>query len=84
MDIQSRISKKIAVLGFMSVKRIILKNWKIRKTNCFDIYNWVKDFMNLLSMENVFSHLSGPYDNQTNDMSLQDIMNDIKKKLAHC
>uniref|UniRef100_A0A8C6S6I3 Reverse transcriptase domain-containing protein n=1 Tax=Neogobius melanostomus TaxID=47308 RepID=A0A8C6S6I3_9GOBI len=36
----SKTTQRIAALGFMSVKRIILKNWKVRKADCFDLHNW--------------------------------------------
>merc|ERR1712131_19897 len=38
-------------LAFLSVKRLILLNWKVRKPNCFDMNIWMRDFLDLASME---------------------------------
>ena len=65
----------------MSVKRIILKNWKLRKPNCFHIPNWVKDFINLLSMESVIIDWD-PYEEDTNEMTLKNVKNELQKRLA--
>ncbi|KAL7397330.1 hypothetical protein ABVT39_020256 [Epinephelus coioides] len=56
-SIQSKLTHHIIALAFMSVKRIILMNWKSHKPNCFNIDNWLKDFLNLLSMERAASTL---------------------------
>ena len=37
------------------MKRIIMMNLKIHKPNCFNIYDWLKHFMDLLSMEQATS-----------------------------
>ena len=44
-------------LAFLSVKRTILINWRVRKSNCFNIDNWQKDFLDLVSMEQAASVL---------------------------
>lgn len=76
-----KISQKVAGLGFMSAKRIILKNWKLQKMDCFDINNWVKDFMSLLSMESVilFHDINKKHNNEK---TLQDVLDDLKRKLV--
>ena len=48
----------IIALAFMSVKRIIMMNWKVQKPNCSNTDNWLKHFMDLLSMERATSFLN--------------------------
>ena len=57
-NIESTVTQRIIALAFLSAKRIILINWKIRKPNCFSIDNWLKDFLDLLSMERAASALN--------------------------
>ncbi len=38
-------------LGFLSAKRIILMNWKVHKPSCCAIPVWLRDYLDLLSME---------------------------------
>ena len=38
-------------LGCLTTKRIILRNWKERKRNCFLKDTWVGQFLDLLNME---------------------------------
>ena len=57
-NIESTVTQRIIALAFLSAKRIILINWKIRKPNCFSIENWLTDFLDLLSMERAASALN--------------------------
>ena len=50
-NIKSTLSHHIIALPFLSVKLILMMNWKISKPNCFNIDNWSKDLMDLLSLE---------------------------------
>ena len=56
-NIHVKIMQRIIALAFLSVKRTILMNWKIRKPDCYNKYNWLKDFLDLLSMEKATSIL---------------------------
>lgn len=47
----------IVYLALMSVKRKILMNWKIRKLDCYNIDNWLAEFLDLISMESTTSAL---------------------------
>lgn len=38
-------------LAFLSVKRIILINWKVKKPSCFNIDKWLNNYLELISME---------------------------------
>ena len=49
--IESKALQHLLSLAFLSVKRIILMNWKIRKLNCFCLDQWLKDFIDLIMME---------------------------------
>ena len=51
-------TQHIIALAFQSVKQIIMMNWKVQKPNCFNTDNWLKDFMDLLSMERATSFLN--------------------------
>ena len=50
-------TQHIIALAFQSVKQIIMMNWKVQKPNCFNTDNWLKDFVDLLSMERATSFL---------------------------
>ncbi len=56
-NIHARITQRIIALAFLSVKRTILMNWKIRKPDCCNKNTWLKDFLDLLSMEKATSIL---------------------------
>lgn len=81
IDNLSKPIQRLVTLGFMSVKRIILKNWKIRKPECFYIQNWVKDFINLLSMESAIIYWD-PYGEHINEMTLKNVKHELQKRLA--
>lgn len=38
-------------LGCLTTKRIILRNWKERKKDCFQKDSWVREYLDLLNME---------------------------------
>ena len=57
-NIEATLMQHIIALAFMSVKRIIMMNWKVQKPNCFNTDNWLKDFMDLLSKEHSTSFLN--------------------------
>lgn len=50
-DFKSKSLNNVISLGFLAAKRIIMMNWKKRNHNCFDVQNWIKDFLDLVSME---------------------------------
>lgn len=50
-NIQLMLRQQFTALAFWSVKCIIVMNWKIRDPNCFSSDIWLKEFMDLLSME---------------------------------
>ncbi len=55
---QAKTTQRLIALTCLSVKRIILMNWKICKLDCYSKHNWLKDFLDLLSMENAASTLT--------------------------
>lgn len=57
-NIQSTLSQQIIALAFLSVKQIILMNWKSPQPNCFNIDIWLKYFIDLLLMEQTATALS--------------------------
>jgi hypothetical protein len=57
-NIEATLMQHIIALAFMSVKRIIMMNWKVQKPNCSNTDNWLKHFMDLLSMERATSFLN--------------------------
>lgn len=57
---KSKQNYKIANLAFMAAKRKIMINWKHRKPNCFAMNNWLHEFSDLLSMEQVIGDNGGP------------------------
>ena len=65
-------------LAFLSVKRTILINWKVRKFNCFNIDCWLKDYLELISMEQAASVLQDLGSDHTNLLS--QIMSLLNKK----
>ena len=52
-------------------------NWKVKKPNCFDIVNWQKDFLELVSMEQAASVLQDLGSDHTD--SLSQIMSLLKE-----
>ncbi len=56
-NIHARITQRIIALAFLSVKRTILMKWKIRKPDCYNKNTWLKDSLDLLSMEKATSIL---------------------------
>ena len=50
-NVKSNVVHKLVHLGFLSAKRIILMNWRTQKPSCFAIQAWLKDYLDLLSME---------------------------------
>ena len=56
-------------LAFLSVKRIILMNWKVRKPNCFDVDRWLEDFLDLVSMEQAALFLQEQVSDHTDALS---------------
>lgn len=59
--VKSAETQHLLTLAFLSVKRIILMNWKVRKLNCFCLHNWLKDFVELIMMKRAASTLQGLY-----------------------
>uniref|UniRef100_A0A667ZNP8 Reverse transcriptase domain-containing protein n=1 Tax=Myripristis murdjan TaxID=586833 RepID=A0A667ZNP8_9TELE len=55
--VKSEEIQQLLTLAYLSVKRIILMNWKVRKPNCFCLNNWLKDFIELIMMERAASAL---------------------------
>lgn len=51
--IKSKSVHRLLDLGFLSAKRIILMNWRVRKSSCFALCRWNRDYLDLLSMERV-------------------------------
>ena len=51
-------TQKIISLAYASTSRIILRNWKVRKPNCFSLDNWLSEFLEVVSMEGATSLLS--------------------------
>ena len=79
-QIEGATTKKIQYLldlAFLSAKRLILMNWKVKKPNCFDIVNWQKDFLELVSMEQAASVLQDLGSDHTD--SLSQIMSLLKE-----
>ena len=52
------IQQRVIALAFLSVQQIIMMNWKMHNPNGFNIDNWSKDLMDLLSMERATSVLN--------------------------
>ena len=50
-QLRSKRDRKIAGLGFLVAKRMILMNWKTGKTNCFSKETWLLEIFYLLGME---------------------------------
>lgn len=69
-EVKSNELQYLINLGFLSAKRIILMNWKVRKPNCFHIDGWVKDYMDLIAMEHAASFLQGVQYNYKDIMDL--------------
>ena len=54
-------AQRLLKLAFLSVKRIILMNWKVRKPGCFCLHQWLKDFVDLIMMERAAGFLQDLY-----------------------
>uniref|UniRef100_A0A8C9Z481 Uncharacterized protein n=1 Tax=Sander lucioperca TaxID=283035 RepID=A0A8C9Z481_SANLU len=55
--INCKSAQNIVTLACLATKSLILMNWKVSKANCFDMYNWLDEFLNLRSMEETASLL---------------------------
>ncbi len=42
--VKSGVIQQLLILAFLSVKRVILMIWKVRKPKCFCLNHWLKDF----------------------------------------
>lgn len=51
------LTDRIIALAFLSVKGIVMMNWKLHKANGFSIVSWLKVFMDLLWLERAASAL---------------------------
>ena len=61
--------KYLLDLAFLSAKRLILTNWKVKKPICFYIDNLQTDFLELVSMEQAASVLQGLGSDYTDPLS---------------
>ncbi len=49
-------------LACLSVKRTTLIHWKERKLGCFGLENWLREYLDLTSIEQVImTHQNGPW-----------------------
>lgn len=55
--VKSKTTQKLIALAFLTVKRMLLINWKVRKPNCFLLDKWVGEYLELVSMEQAASAL---------------------------
>ena len=68
--VTSKAFQHLIALAFLSVKRTILINWKVRKPNCFSIDSWLKDYLDLIAMEDAALALKDLGSGHTGALSL--------------